>query len=116
MPSSSYRPEKINSLLKEELAQIINREQETGGGLLTITRADISSDRRYATVFVSVLSKNPKEIIKFLESNIYDIQQQLNKRMKMRPVPRIRFEIDKEELARENVERVLIKAKNTKQI
>jgi ribosome-binding factor A len=42
-----------------------------------------------------------------LFKKIYIIQQSLNRRLRMRPVPRIRFTLDEEELRREKVERSL---------
>lgn len=110
--ASPRRIEKLNKLLKEELSQILNREFEIPEGhLLTITRISISPNAYYATVFISVLGGNPLSVLKFLKKNIYHIQQLFNKRVRMRPVPRISFKIDEEEIRRQKVEKSLAKIK-----
>ena len=115
--ASIRRIEKLNMLLQEELARIIDREADLPvGTILTVTRVTISPDAHYATVFVSLLGKNPKEALEILKKNVYTIQQMLNRRVKMRPVPKIRFEIDKAELQREKVERALAKLKRKREM
>lgn len=110
--ASPRRIEKLNKLLKEELSQILNREFEIPEGhLLTITRIYTSPDAYYATVFVSIIGANPKLVLKFLQKNIYQIQQFFNKKVHIRPVPRILFKIDEEEVRRQKVEKSLAKIK-----
>lgn len=115
--ASERRLEKLNILLKEELSKIIARDvdflEET---LVTITRVDISPDVKYAAVFVSVLGRNPKEALEILSKNVYNIQHLLIRRLKMRPVPKIHFGLDKEEFQREKVEKSLSKLKKTEEI
>ena len=43
--------------------------------------------------------------MEILRKKVYHIQQILNKKIRMRPVPKIRFEIDQEEFRREQVEK-----------
>jgi len=110
--ASSRRIEKINNLLRKEISKILITETEIPeGNLVTITKVSISTDVRYATIFISILGKEPGQSLENIEKNTYHIQQQLNRRLKMRPVPRIKFAIDKEERKREIVERVLAKLK-----
>jgi ribosome-binding factor A len=111
--SSARRIEKINILIKEELARIIDREIELPAGIfLTITRVGTSQDLHYSNVFVSVLGDiKEKDILDILEKNVYSIQQMLNRKLRMRPVPRIKFLIDEEELRREKIEKSLAELK-----
>ena len=104
------RGEKLNMLLRDELGKIIDRDIEFAeGALVTITRVVTSSDIRYATVMLSVLNGSDSNVLELLAKNIYGIQQRLNRILRMRPVPRIRFAIDEEELRRESVEQSLAK-------
>ena len=102
------RGEKLNMLLRDELGKIIDREIEfPEGSLVTITHVVTSPDLRYATVLLSILNADPNRILEMLDKNVYPIQQQLNRKLRMRPVPRIRFAVDEEEVRRESVERSL---------
>ena len=114
------RLEKINMLLKEVLSEILDREIEYPPGVLvTITRVVTSTDGHYTTAFLSVLGKTQSNstgdadvdasatILILLGRNIYHIQQRVNRTLRMRPIPKITFAIDKGEERRENVERTL---------
>jgi ribosome-binding factor A len=111
------RGEKLNMLMRDELGKIIDRTLEfSEHALVTITRVNTSSDLRYATVFVSIFNTNNASVLEILEKNVYHIQQQLNKKLRMRPVPKIRFALDEEEIRRESVERSLPKIKREETI
>ena len=102
------RGEKLNMLMRDELGKIIDRTLEfPEGALVTLTRVNTSSDLRYATVFISILNGDNARVLEMLDKNVYHIQQQLNKVLRMRPVPKIRFAIDEEEVRRETLERSL---------
>lgn len=106
MPSDRRR-EKLNNLIREELSKILDREFEfPSETMLTLTRVDMSPDGHYATVFFTVFRKE-KETLDILEKNVYTTQQMLNRRMRVRPVPKIRFAIDEQEMNRESIEKSL---------
>jgi ribosome-binding factor A len=106
--ASERRLEKLNILLKEELSKIIARDVELPGEtMITITRVVISTDVKYAAVFLSILGENPKEALEILSKSVYNLQHLLTRRLKMRPVPKIHFKIDEEEFRREKVEKSL---------
>lgn len=111
------RLEKLNALLAEELSKIIDRELEFPDDfLVTVTRVIISNDARYASAHVSVFGGEPAAALEILSKNVYTIQQILNKRLRMRPVPKIRFMVDEQELLREKVEKSLAELKRKKEI
>jgi len=107
------RIEQVNQLIKEELSQIILREIELPPGiLLTLTRVETSVDLRQAKVFISVIPENKREkVSEAVNRNIYDLQQRLNKRLNMRPVPKIRFIEEKETAEAGKIEEILEKLK-----
>lgn len=106
--ASPRRIEKLNILFRDEIAAIVDREIEfSEGAFVTITRVAVSSDARHANAYVSVLGGEEQNALALLEKNVYPIQQMVNRAVRMRPVPKIRFAIDKEERRREEVERSL---------
>lgn len=105
----SHRVERLNNLIQEEVSQTLHREVEFGlGVLVTVTGVKVSVDAAHATVYISVLPKNQLgKVFKILKNNIYSVQQILNKRLKMKLVPKIRFEADKGEENFEKVEKII---------
>ncbi len=93
------------------LAGIIERDVHFGVGVLvTITRVVASEDLYYAHIFVSVLGGEDNQeaaALAELTRNVGMIQHQLNRKLRMRPVPRITFAIDQEEKRRERIEELL---------
>ena len=115
--ASPRRIEKINNLLQEEIAKILTEETEIPeGNLITVTKAFTSKDAHYATILISILGKDPGQSLENIEKSTYHIQQQLNRRLKMRPVPRIKFIVDRGGLEREKIERTLTKLKQKGEI
>lgn len=91
----SRRIERINKLLKEEVNKIILKEFDFVNVLVTIINVETSDDLKYSDIEVSVLpDKKEKLILEMIKRQIYGIQKTLDKRLKMRPVPRIKFIID----------------------
>lgn len=76
--------------------------------MVSVTEAQTSGDFRHANIMISVFpfEKN-KIILSILEKNIYHIQQILNKKLQMRPVPKISFKIDTSLYEADKVERML---------
>ena len=88
-----FRIEKVNSLIKHELGNIFLKEVDVfPGTLLTITRVECSTSLFQCKVYISVIPEdNFDNVLSLLQRHIYDIQQMLNKKLKMRPVPKIEF-------------------------
>jgi len=110
------RLEKLNELLKEELSKIIAREVDVpSGALITVTKIETTNNKISSGIFFSVFeSKTGDEetLLKELMRRTPFIQRLLNRRMRIRPVPKIRFVIDKEEKKRERVEQLLSELKS----
>lgn len=110
--AAERRIEKISILIKEELAQLIARDIEfPEGTFVTVTRVDVSPDVHYASVFISILGNSGPRALEILSKKVYTIQQLLNRKVRMRPVPRIRFEVDEAEKNRESVEKSIAELK-----
>ncbi|MDD3292775.1 MAG: 30S ribosome-binding factor RbfA [Candidatus Pacebacteria bacterium] len=88
-----WRIEKVNAFIKKELGSIILKEVDIFPDiLLTITRVESSSNLIEAKVYLSILpEEKTEEVINLLKRKIYFIQQMLNKKLQIRPVPKIVF-------------------------
>ena len=97
----SNRIQRVNALIKNEVGKILLREVDFPQSVLaTITRVETSANLFEAKVYVSVMPEEQVDrIFQILNKRVYDIQQALNKRLKMRPIPRIEFR--KEEKTKE---------------
>lgn len=107
------RIERVNQLIKKELSQIILREIDFPDNVLvTLTRIDTSPNLIGAKVFLSTIPDNrAQETLDILNKNIYMIQQALNKRLVMRPIPKIMFREEKEVREAGRIEELLERAK-----
>ena len=87
---------KVNKLIKQEIGKIISSEINFPIDIMvTVMKTEVSKDLRYADVFISILPfEKGEEIQELLKENMYDIQKTLNKKLFMKPLPRIRFCID----------------------
>ena len=103
--ADSQRIKKVNELIKRELGTIILKQVDYPKDLLlTLTKVECSSGLKDAKVWVSIMpEKKAIWILSILQRNIYHIQKTLDKRLKMRPIPKIRF-VKQEKI--ENTERV----------
>jgi ribosome-binding factor A len=95
------RLERVNQLIKRELANIFLKELDLPSGVFaTITKVETSKTLEHCTVFVSVFpEKKANSVLKQIESKIFDIQKKLDKKLKMKFVPKISFKKE------ENLER-----------
>lgn len=104
---------KVNQLIQEELGEILLRELELpDGALVTVTRVDATGNLQEAKVYISVMPEaSQQDVFAVLQRNIYDIQQMINKRLRMRPVPRIRWVVETKTSEAQRIEELLEKMK-----
>lgn len=90
-----HRIERINSLIQEELAKILVREMNFHEALVTITEVECSDELDYATVRVSVIpSERAEPALKMLVKATPHLQYLLLRKMNIKPMPKIHFQID----------------------
>ena len=89
----SDRVQRVNSLIKTELSKILIKEVDFSKNvLITITQVQTSSNIIEANVYISVLPEEQTDkVFQVLNKIIHSVQQDLNKRLRMRPVPKIKF-------------------------
>ncbi|PIS34784.1 MAG: ribosome-binding factor A [Parcubacteria group bacterium CG08_land_8_20_14_0_20_43_9] len=87
------RIDRLNELLKREIGEILLKEEDFDRDILvTITEVDVSGDLSEAKVFVSVMPANRRqEIMRSLNSDIYEIQKMLDRKLNIKKVPKIIF-------------------------
>ncbi len=109
----SNRIEKVNSLLEHEIGQILLRDFNFSGHLVTLTHVEATPNLIEAKAYISVFPEDvaPK-VLETLNKGVYDVQQKINKLLNMRPIPKIIFVLDKEVAEASRVEELLEKIKN----
>ncbi len=94
----SFRNKRIEELLKKEVGLAIIKEITIPKDILiTIVGVNLHNKGYIADIFVSIIpDSKQKESLAILNKNVYDIQQDINKRLKIKPVPKIIFKCDTE--------------------
>ena len=88
---------RIDEELKKEISNIINYELNNPKitGMISVTRAKITPDLKYAKVYVSILnSKNVKDSLANLKKSSGFIRTEIAKRINLRITPEIIFVLD----------------------
>ncbi len=99
--------EKINKEMKKVFAQFIEKESNKQS-LITVTRCEISKDRKNIDVLISVLPEEKEEqVIRFLERRKWDARDYMKKRIQTRVLPFVHFKIDKGEKNRQKIDQLL---------
>ena len=92
------RTDRLNSLLKEVISEVIRREVRNPhvSGLVTVTRVQISKDLHYAKVFISVIGSEQQkaETIDALNSAAGFIAVNSSQQVTMRYFPALTFKLD----------------------
>ena len=104
-----HRPERVQKLIREELSKIILKELEFGGALVTITEVEVDKHLAAAHVMLSVLpSGKEAQAISIARKAAGDLQHLLMKKINIKPMPRIQFEIDRGPQHAADIERLLL--------
>jgi ribosome-binding factor A len=103
------RIEKINELIKSLMGEILIRELSLKPGVfITISKVDTSLDLRYTRIFLSIFPEKDIEYVeKTLKKEMYGIQGELNRKLSMKPLPKIQFKTDMTEVKADEIEKLL---------
>jgi ribosome-binding factor A len=94
---SAYRKDRLASEIVRQTSRLVQSElSDPRLGFVTVTRAKVSDDYKYATVYVSVMGapKQKKLSLSGLRHARGFVQRELARRIQMRSFPEIRFELD----------------------
>ncbi len=108
---AKQRTERLNSLLREVISEVIRREIRNPKipQLMSITRVDITKDLSFAKVFVSFIGDdiNTKEALRALQSAAGFISGVCAKKVVMRTFPQLKFVYDDSVQQHLRIEQVL---------
>jgi ribosome-binding factor A len=92
------RVDRLNSLLKEVISDIIRKEVKHPGvaKLITVTRVEITKDLHFAKVYISVIGSEQEknETVEALQASAGFIAVQASKQVVMRYFPALTFKLD----------------------
>ncbi len=105
----SLRTEKVNTLIKCYINDILQRDINLKPGLLvTVSRVDTTTDLRYTRIFLSVFPEAEFDyVMRTLLKEIYTIQGKLNKKLSLKIFPKVEFKADRTESSADKLERLL---------
>lgn len=90
-----HRELKTASVLERELNNILLRDFEFGGAVVTITSVEVSPDLLQAKVRIGIIpEEKSSEVLQALEAKRKELQHKLLKRTRLRNVPKLVFDID----------------------
>lgn len=89
-----YRNTKIASVIQVELSYLFARDCDFQGALVTVLGVEIGEDLLNAAVKIGIIPyKKGPEIFRYLQGEKRDLQHKLLKKMRLRRVPTLQFEI-----------------------
>lgn len=97
MPKNEARLNRINEELKREISNIFTFELKNSNvtGMLSVTKAKITPDFKYAKIYVSIInSKNVEKTMQGLKDSAGFIRSQIAKKINLRITPELVFELD----------------------
>lgn len=97
MQKNNNRFNRVDEELKKQVSNIIMNDIKDPHltGLISVTKAKVTPDLKYAKVYVSILNaKNTKQDLAILKKSAGLTRSLLAKRMNLRITPEIIFELD----------------------
>lgn len=105
------RPLRVGSVIQVELGKMIERDLDVPvGNLITVTDVEVSADLERAKVWISVFPDASKEeVMGMLKKMTGNFQHLLNRKLNIKPMPRIEFWLDYGPAKAAEVEKLLLK-------
>jgi len=105
------RGKRVNSLLEKEISKIILKDFAFSPDVLvTLTHVDTTANLILAKAYISVFPDEKADaIVSALDKSVYDVQYKINRTLRMRPIPKIKFVRDKEFAKAGRVEELISK-------
>ena len=104
-----HRDERLNKTLREELSLVIAKELELAA-LVTVTSIESDEDLRVSKVRFSALpSEKAPEVLKILNRQAGRLRSLLDKKIRIKSIPKLVFEIDRGPEKAAEIEKALLK-------
>jgi ribosome-binding factor A len=94
MRDASPRMLKVNSTLREVLAEEIERMSDSRLELVSVTGVETSPNLRHAVVYIDVLSADASEALTALDHASHRLQSVIARQVRMKYTPVLEFEVD----------------------
>ena len=93
---AKYRRDRINEEIQKEMTSILRRVKDprVSDAFISITAADCTGDLKYAKIYYSALSGDPKEIAQGLKAATGFIRRELARSLNLRITPELTFLTD----------------------
>lgn len=103
------RSERLAGEIRDEVARMVASDlKDPRLGFITVTRVELTSDLRYARVYVGVLGEDAKgESLAVLKRAAGFVKREIGRRLRVRFAPEIDFRYDRGLEATERVARAL---------
>lgn len=94
----SRRTERLNKVIKQEISKLLEREVNDPrlSNLISVTQVSLSTDLKYAKIFVSLLGNetNKTEMLAGFNAASGFLRRELASRMRLRYAPQLSFHYD----------------------
>ena len=110
MPDRRYpRMARVNELIREVLAEELERLADPELGFLTVTAVDVSTDLRHANVYYSVLGPAEKheQAAAALRANTPALKSAMARQVRLKYIPDLVFKVDSGVARGERIEEIL---------
>ena len=87
----SRRLDRVNELLRREIGNVIQKEYEWHGKLVTVSGVEVTQDLKEGKVWTSVLGGDSAPVIEKLNRDHGSIQAKIMKRVVLKSTPVLRF-------------------------
>jgi ribosome-binding factor A len=94
---ASYRPARVGELIQTELATLLTRGlKDPRLEMSTVSYVDVTPDLRHARVYISRLGSEAEQdaMLQGFQRAVGFIRGQLGRRLKLRYIPHLTFELD----------------------
>ena len=110
----SDRMRRVNSIIREVLADEIERMSDSRLDLVSVTSVDTSPDLRHATVFIDVLGEDDRDdALTALRGAARRLQGAMGGEIRMKYTPKLEFAMDPGVTGGERIETILRELKET---
>lgn len=90
---SGYRKDRINEEVAKEMSSVLRtvKDPRVSEAFISVIKAEVSGDLKYARIYYSLLSGDSKEVAKGLRSSAGYIRRCIAKNLNLRATPEFTF-------------------------
>ena len=90
----SRRTDRVNELLRREIGQVVQKDYEWHGKLVTVSDVEVTQDLKEGKVWIGVLGGDAAPVIDKLNRDHGSIQSKVMKRVVLKSTPVLHFRHD----------------------